>query len=78
MLRMSYICDCGYEDDVEDIESLDGCCFRCHEHRGNVHYVSEMTHEEFLRELANMSEKDIAKHAYAIQICAADICDNQL
>ena len=78
MLRLLYSCDCGANDDVEDIENLDGCCPICHAHHGEVQYFSAMTSEEFIEELSKMTEHDICKYATAIKICAEDINENKL
>ena len=79
MLKMMYECtDCGFESDVEDITNLDGQCRACGNHHGNVIYASRMNPKEFLTELSKMSEKDIAKYAEAIKICAEDIVENDL
>ena len=76
---MVYGCtDCGFESDVEDITNLNGQCRACGNHHGNVIYASRMTKDEFIIELAKMSEKDIAKYAEAIKICAEDIVENDL
>ena len=79
MLKLIMECtDCGYEGDVIDITCLDGCCPACHEHSGNIIYGSKMTSKEFLTELYKMSERDIAKYAEAIKVCAEDIVENDL
>ena len=78
MLRMRYWYVCGAEDDVDDLTNLDSCCPRCHSHHGEVRYFSSMNSEEFLKELSNMTDKDIAKYANAIQLCATDIIENNL
>ena len=79
MLKLMMECtDCGYEADVIDIANLDGCCPKCHGHAGNVIYGSRLDAKAFLTELYTMSEKDIAKYADAIKICAEDIVENDL
>lgn len=78
MLKMLYTCDCGANGEVEDVENICGCCPVCHAHHGEVQYYSNMSAEEFIEALSKMSEKEITKYAYAIQICAEDIIENKL
>lgn len=78
MIRMLYSCICGSSGEVDDIENLDGCCPRCHEHHGEVSYFCNMTCDEFITELSEMTEKEISKYATAISLCAKDICENKL
>lgn len=78
MLKMLYTCDCGAEGEVTDLEGLIGYCPACHAHHGEVHYASAMTPSQFIEELSKMSEREIAKYAYAIQVCAEDIIESNL
>jgi len=83
MIKILLNCDnCGFSCDADDyggnIQDLDGHCPNCGSHHGEVHYYSNMTAEEFINELANMEENEIAKYAKAIKICAADIIEEGL
>ena len=70
MLRMSWECSgCNGEDEVYDPTDICGCCPRCHSHKGEVTYSCNMTIQEFLEELSNMSENDMIKNYIAIQEC---------
>lgn len=79
MLKMTWYCsDCGAEGDVSQDEMVDlmGCCPKCMHHKGNVEYSCNMSLEQFLDELYNMSEKDMAKYHFAISECAYDLKQN--
>ena len=78
MLKLLLSCDCGYKDKVEDINNLDGYCPKCHEHHGNVVYLSNMSKDEFVEELAKMTDNEISKYSYTIQVIAEDIVKNGL
>lgn len=79
MLRMSWYCsDCDSNGTVspEDLKELMGCCPKCMHHKGNVEYYCDMTLEEYLNELYNMSAKDKANYSNAISECAHDLLQN--
>lgn len=79
MLKLTYEClDCGATDRVSDLTNFDGCCPNCHKHWGNMQYYSEMSSDEFVEALANMSPKDIAHYATAIHYAVQDIWANDL
>lgn len=74
MLRMKWhCCGCNSEGDVENPSEICGGCPKCTRHRGEVEYSCEMSVEDFLLELTKMSESEIAKNAYAIQLCAEEL-----
>lgn len=79
MLKLLLSCtNCGYTSEVEDVYNLDGCCPNCHEHHGEVHYLSRMTSDQFIEELAKMSEEEISKCVLAIKYCAENISEEHL
>lgn len=76
MLKMSWECDnCGDLGEFTDFENMIGCCPRCMSHHGEIHYYCDMSVEDFLKELTNMSDKDMVKYADAIRECAFDLIE---
>lgn len=81
MLKMLKHCsNCDKEDEFEEVDiqemtTLPGYCPKCGCHKGEVEYYCNMTEKEFLNELANMTERTIAKFAIAIQVCADDLAN---
>lgn len=74
MLRINWSCSkCGASGTVENPAEMCGACPKCWSHKGEVEYTCEMSVEDFLLELTKMSESEIAKNAYAIQVCAEEL-----
>ena len=71
-LRMSFYCtECAASAELKDDDfELDGFCWRCGLHHGNVEYHCDMSVCEFLETISEMSEQEIAKNARRIQVCS--------
>lgn len=79
MIKMIFECDnCHASGPVDPTNNDETCgiCPNCHEHHGEVHYYCEMSVEDFLKELANMTESEMQKSIVAIQECARDLYEN--
>jgi len=77
MLKLSWsCCECHASGTVEDPTEICGACPNCFRHKGEVEYTCLMSLEEFLTELTNMSESDMAKNCNAIHECAFDLLQN--
>lgn len=75
MLKMYFICTvCRAEGEI-DKDEITGMCPNCGDHHGGVVYSYDGNIEDFLNDLVNMSESQIAQNAMIIQLAAEGLLE---
>ena len=78
MLHILWYCsECKHDGIVNDLTTMYGQCPVCGCHHGELEYICDMTQDDFISVLSQMSEKEISRYAYAIQLCAEQISMNK-